>query len=135
MAQPPERRVDIGQRGESLAADYLRDEGWLIREQNYEVAIGEIDIIAQRSIDFGGRPVRELAFVEVKTRRGGPVAPEMTVSRRKRRTIARVARVYLDGDWAGETTSRFDVITVDLSETPPDLCHYPAAFDALGRLN
>jgi putative endonuclease len=135
MDQTSDCRIELGRRGESLAADYLRRCGWRIRERNYEVDIGEIDLIAERSIAFDGADVREIAFVEVKTRRGGPETPEMTIGAHKRRTIARVARIYLDRDWAGPTTSRFDVITVDLEGEPPDLCHYRAAFDALGRLN
>ncbi len=48
--------------GERLAVQHLKAKGYLIREQNYRRAEGEIDIIAEAD--------GLVAFVEVKCRRG-----------------------------------------------------------------
>lgn len=51
---------DLGRRGEALAAEHLIRRGYVIVDQNWRCALGEIDIIAQ----VGAWTV----FVEVKTR-------------------------------------------------------------------
>ena len=52
---------DIGQRGEDIAMEWLRERGFLIVERNRRIGHYEIDIIAQH--------YDTLHFVEVKTRR------------------------------------------------------------------
>ncbi|PJE68462.1 YraN family protein, partial [Candidatus Shapirobacteria bacterium CG10_big_fil_rev_8_21_14_0_10_38_8] len=51
---------DLGGRGESLAVDILRKQGYKILQRNFSCKIGEIDIIALDD--------NVLIFVEVKTR-------------------------------------------------------------------
>ena len=55
-------KVRLGKRGEELAEGYLRAAGCGILATNYRCPWGEIDLIAQDG--------EELAFVEVRTRRG-----------------------------------------------------------------
>ncbi len=54
------RKLDEGSRGEEIATQYLKDNGYKIITRNFRIRGGEIDIIAE---DAG-----VLAFVEVKTR-------------------------------------------------------------------
>ncbi len=50
----------IGKKGENLATDYLRNNGFKIKEKNYWTQWGEIDIIAEKN--------DTLYFIEVKSR-------------------------------------------------------------------
>lgn len=52
----------IGQRGETLATQYLERQGFVILERNARIGHKEVDIIA--------RDGSEVVFVEVKTRTG-----------------------------------------------------------------
>lgn len=53
---------DLGRRGEQIAVDYLKDNGFSIRIRNFRSKFGEIDIIAEKN--------GKLHFIEVKTRTG-----------------------------------------------------------------
>ena len=52
------KRQQFGKKSESLAAWYLKKNGYKIIEQNYRTALGEIDIIAKEK--------KTIVFVEVK---------------------------------------------------------------------
>ena len=76
---------ELGIRGEEIAARYLKEAGWTIRGRNVRVGRLELDLIISR----GGI----LAFVEVKTRRGGGFGdPLEAISRKKMRDVAPVRR-------------------------------------------
>src|SRR5688572_30425268 len=108
--------MELGERGERMALDYLRDhEGYQVVCTNFRVPLGrglrgqkltaEIDVIA-----YDGRT---LAFVEVKTRASDDlVAPERAVDLRKQRQIARAARRYRQLMRVYEEPYRYDVVTV-----------------------
>lgn len=131
----PAPRQRVGARGEGLAADYLRREGWTILERNFETKQGELDIVARTTEQLGDQDIPVVAFVEVKTRRGGPVLPELTINRKKRRKLTLLGKLYRDLRDLHDASCRFDVIAVDLADNPPDVQHYPAAFDILARFN
>ena len=81
-------RVRLGKRGEELAADYLRSAGCGILTSNYRCPWGEIDLVA--------RDGDELAFVEVRTRRGSSFGtPQESITRRKADHLVATARHYL----------------------------------------
>jgi putative endonuclease len=74
--------------GEQLAAEHLERQGFRIVERNYRTRWGELDIVA-----FDGRV---MAFVEVKTRRGGEgVSPFEAIRPHKRAQVRRMARSWL----------------------------------------
>lgn len=131
----PDPRRTIGFHGEDLATQYLEDEGWEIVARNYELKIGEIDLVAARDETVGVRTERRLAFVEVKTRRtrSGP-PPEAAVHIRKRKRLVRLARVFLQKEKLRRVNVRFDVIAVDLSQKDPQITHFEGAFDADGAI-
>ena len=93
---------------EQAAARWLTRHGYQIRERNYRLKAGEIDLIAIED--------DTLCFIEVKARSGQAYGPgSAAVTRSKRRRIARVASVYLaTTGWPGPC--RFDVLSVT-SET------------------
>ena len=49
----------VGDRGEEIACDFLKKQGYKIRDRNYLEKWGELDIVAQKG--------NEIRFVEVKT--------------------------------------------------------------------
>jgi putative endonuclease len=103
---PPDERALLGRRGETLAADFLRQRGQVIVAQNYRNKFGEIDIIT--------RDGDTLVFVEVKTRRnkryGGAAA---AVTPKKQRQITKVALEYMTKQ-PSQTAARCDVVCVTI---------------------
>ncbi len=128
MTFPPEARSAAGRTAEERACRHLIGEGFAIQERNYRSPGGEIDIVARRE-DL-------LVFVEVRSREDSAFgSPEETVDRRKRLRVVAAARRYLSetppDSWR---EARFDVIAVEGTGETASLRHYPAAFDAKGKI-
>jgi putative endonuclease len=106
---------DLGKRGEKIARNFLRRQGYRVRAINYSCPAGEIDIIAQDR--------KTIAFVEVRTlssRKHGP--PIETLSYDKKRHAARAARYYLHRYKLLEEDWRFDFVGIVLPEKgPPEI--------------
>jgi len=99
------RRLSLGKTGEDLAVRHLQALGYRVLARNFRCALGEIDVIAREG-DY-------LVFVEIKTRRGGPMGEaKAAVDERKQRRISRVALRYLKERGQTEMRSRFDVVAV-----------------------
>ncbi len=107
--------VSLGERGESLAAEFLIKNSYRIVVTNFKVPVGrnskgvqvtgEIDIIALDG--------ETLCFIEVKTRRSDDFTPVITsVNTRKQRQITRTAKVYRKIFGIREMAFRYDVVTV-----------------------
>lgn len=80
--------ADTGALGERIATDYLRRQGFLIRERNWRHGRYEIDIIAEKW--------DTIRFVEVKTRRADSLTPpEAALTASKFRALRRAAAFYL----------------------------------------
>lgn len=102
-------RRKLGAKGEQLALEFLKKEGYKIQEQNYRCSLGEIDLIAKDK--------ETIVFVEVKTRKSIQYgAPEMAVNAFKKKQITRVALNYLLRKGEKNVDSRFDVVSVFLGD-------------------
>ena len=108
--------LQMGSWGEELAADYLREKGYVILERDWHSGHRDIDIIAQRD--------GCIVFVEVKTRRSADSgSPVQAVDYHKQQNLLRAINHYihyrhLDMPW------RFDVISiVGLPGGQPDIEH------------
>lgn len=118
----------FGDRGERVAAKYLKRKGMRILCRNYRVPRGEIDLIARD----GGT----LVFVEVKTRRTG--LPAEAVNPEKQRRITRAALHFQKRhgllDSPRPVPSRFDIVAIVWPDGlgPPTIHHIPSAFEAAG---
>lgn len=104
-----------GDRGESLAASFLENEGYRIVMANFEAPIGRntrgVQIIGE--IDIVALDGETLCFVEVKTRRDLEFAGPLTnVDIRKQRTVTRTARAYKRIFAIHDINHRYDVVTV-----------------------
>ena len=128
MIPPPEARRAQGDAAEVRACRHLERSGFTIVERNFRTRGGEIDIVALEG--------DVLVFVEVRSREAsGFGTPEESVTPAKRRRIVAAARSYLSNvppsSWR---EARFDVIAIEGSGDAAVLRHYPAAFDAKGKI-
>jgi putative endonuclease len=112
----------LGQRGEEIAAGYLREQGYTILARNWRCPAGEVDIVAREG--------ETLAFVEVRTRRrGGRLGtPEESVTPRKQARMVEVAQTYLQEAGLGDVAWRLDVVAIEVGKrgevTRLDLIRY-----------
>jgi putative endonuclease len=100
----------IGNFGEDLAENYLKEVGYEIIERNFKCKIGELDII--------GKDDRYVAFIEVKTRynnRYGSPCEAVTAS--KQLKIYKTAKCYIMLKKLYKLNFRFDVVEVILNNT------------------
>jgi putative endonuclease len=118
--QPPTThpaRLELGRRGEQLAAAYLIKLGYRIVAANFSVPVGRnrIGAVINVEIDLVAYEGETLCFVEVKSRASDWFAsPEANVDRRKQRQVARAARAYRRMFDLGGASYRYDVVTVVL---------------------
>jgi putative endonuclease len=99
-------RRGLGRHGEELAARHLADKGFHIVARNWRCQSGEIDLIARDGDD--------LAFVEVRTRRGKAYgSPEESITPAKQARLATLAETYVQAEaWPGNW--RIDVVAVEM---------------------
>lgn len=105
---PVDSRLQLGRRGEHLAAAYIAEQGYTIIERNWRCMAGEIDLIAA----YEGK----IIFIEVRTRRatGTFGAAAESVQYRKQQKVRSLARYYLHHRRLHDSFIRFDVIAIEL---------------------
>ena len=104
---PDQRRV-LGALGERLAEQHLLAKGYRIRERNFRIREGEIDLIAE--IDG------TLVFVEVRTRKGARMGTAIeSLTQAKQRRLVALAEAYGQVREDLPEDQRIDVIALDLS--------------------
>lgn len=108
----------LGNLGETISANYLRNKGYEIVAMNYTNhsgrRLGEIDIIAKDTAKD------ELVFVEVKARemqKFQDTLPEENVNYHKMQKLDKIAYFYLKQNNLTDQAYRFDVIAVWINET------------------
>ncbi len=109
--------LELGRRGEELAAAYLMRQGYQIVAANFALPVGRNlrGAIVNAEIDLVAYEGATLCFVEVKTRASDWFAPpQVNVDLRKRRQIARAARAYRRLLDLEDASFRFDVVNVIL---------------------
>jgi putative endonuclease len=113
--------LELGRRGERLAADFLRAHGYELVAANFRAGVGRNrrGAVVQAEIDLVAYEGPVLCFVEVKTRRSDWfAAPEANVDLRKQRQVTRAARAYRRLLGLKGARHRYDVVSVVLP--PPD---------------
>lgn len=119
---------DFGSACESAACDFLANKGYKIKERNFTVKGGEIDIIAEDK-DC-------IVFVEVKARRAGYDVskygrPSDAVNEAKKRHFKFAVREYLSRK-GSRKKPRIDVIEMFVKDQDGapiyDIKHYISAF-------
>ena len=94
----------LGDRGENMAARFLRNHGYKIILRNFRCEVGEIDIIAKDG--------KTLVFVEVKTRADDEPTPEEQVEHVKQHQVTKAAKFYLARYGVPQPPARFDVVAI-----------------------
>lgn len=98
------KHLDLGARGEQLAAAYLLKKGYIVLETNWRHGRSEVDLIVKDG--------EILVFVEVKTRTSDYFGrPEIFVTPKKEKMLIRAAHAYMkltEHEWE----IRFDVISI-----------------------
>jgi putative endonuclease len=114
-------RRTLGATGESLAADLYRKLGFTIVDRNWRCNSGELDlVVACRDL---------LVFCEVKTRRSDFFgSPAEAVGYAKQARLRRLAAAWMSEHGDGWRNVRFDVVSVVIGETEPQITHLPDAF-------
>ena len=115
----PSPHLELGRRGEELAAAYLLRRGFSIVGANFSLPVGRnrAGALINVEIDLVAYEGPTLCFVEVKTRASRWFAPpEVNVDRRKQRQVARAARVYRRMFDLTGAPYRYDVVTVVLTD-------------------
>ena len=105
-----------GNRGESLAAEYLQIKGYKIMERNYHSKWGEVDIIAKIN--------NIVVFVEVKTKTTDRYGePWEMVNAWKIEQVKRMGEMWcLEHGYEGRV--RMDVVGVYLDSEEPVIKHW-----------
>ncbi|MFC4000680.1 YraN family protein [Prauserella oleivorans] len=114
--------LELGRRGEDLAAAFLRESGLVVLSRNWRCREGELDIVATDRTT--------LIVCEVKTCSGtGFGEPAEAVTQEKMARIRRITGHWLSAFHLGWCPIRFDVIAVDYPpDGAPSLRHIPGAF-------
>jgi putative endonuclease len=100
----------LGDRGETLAIQHLKRNGYSIEATNWHCAQGEIDIVARQD--------ETLVFIEVKTRRAYNTESAFAgITARKQEKLIAAVHHYLSDHNQDSTLWRVDAIAIAL---PPD---------------
>ena len=127
----PDRRTEkrkLGDRGEEIAEEYLKNKGYRIIERNWVSGKNELDMVALNDGD--------VVFVEVKTTASDKAEsfkrPAEAVDAEKRENIIAAAREYVIYRKRRNTKVmegyRFDVIEVFLNRETTEINHIENAF-------
>lgn len=99
----------FGAFGESLAADWLAENGYRVLDRNFSCKAGEVDIIAMQG--------DTVVFIEVKTRSSDRFGlPSEAVSVAKQRKLVKTALYYLQKKRLLDYMCRFDVMEIIADE-------------------
>ncbi|MCX6765414.1 MAG: YraN family protein [Candidatus Moranbacteria bacterium] len=108
-------KLNTGQLGEKIAAEYLKNKGYKVLEKNFKNPLGrrlgEIDIIAKKN--------GEIVFVEVKTRElsaGDKSLPEENITKAKLHKLNKIALFYIKQENAWDKPYHFDALSVWIGE-------------------
>lgn len=110
----------LGKKGEELSLQYLKENGYLIKEKNWRFGKDEIDIIALNN--------DQLVIVEVKTRSTRFFGePEFAVTKTKQRFLIRATHNYIIQNEI-DLETRFDIISVVVTPEKSEIHHIKNAF-------
>lgn len=119
-------RQELGLRGERIAERWLCLQGWRVLHRRYRSGRRDIDLVVARE--------SQVAFVEVKTRRGeefgGPVG---AVNWRKQKELARSAWTWIERHGRSGDSYRFDVVGVLVEGKRVRVRHVENAFSVESR--
>lgn len=107
-------------KGEEIAAVYLKKKGYKILASNFNGRGFEIDLIAKKR--------KIIAFVEVKRRKSSNfMSPLLSIDRKRKEHMIKGAKYFLlENDLYDKCDVRFDILTI--IESKENIEHYEDAF-------
>ena len=113
---------ETGKLGEDIAVHYLKQNGYVILDRNFECRQGEIDIIALDK--------KEIVFIEVKTRTSNKYgAPSEAVNKIKQKHMLQTIKYYLYIRNLSDEFIRIDVMEVYIKNNVYKVNHIKQAFE------
>jgi len=114
------KHLRLGKRAEYLATDFLRKQGFFIRDKNYRSGAAEVDIIAQKA--------KRLHFIEIKSKHSLSYGePEEQIGKGKIQRYHQAAESFqLEEKWHGEI--QFDSISITFFPQAVKIEHFEDAF-------
>lgn len=107
----------LGQKGESVAVNYLKQKGYRILKRNWRYRLNEIDIIACKQ--------DVLVFVEVRGRKLGALQSGYdSIDKRKKERLLVAAKAYLRRLNPHPSFFRFDVVSIAWGESGACVCSH-----------
>jgi putative endonuclease len=97
-------KKESGNTAETIAASYLQRHDYDIRDTNYTIQGGEIDIVAQRD--------GQIIFVEVRYRSDDTLHPLETLTKTKKFAMRRAANAYCHSHHIEIDSVRMDMISL-----------------------
>ena len=82
----PTKKRSFGDWGEEQACGFLERKGFTILDRNIHATVGEIDIVSKKGEDY--------YFIEVKTRRAGDLANDLSITKNKRVKMEKMVGWY-----------------------------------------
>lgn len=111
---------ELGDIGESIASDTLRNNGYKILRRKYIFNRAEVDIVAEKD--------NLIIFVEVKTRISSYLTdPSLLVSLGKQKQVIRAADQYIK-DFYPDNEWRFDIMVIITNSDYTSIEHIEDAF-------
>ena len=118
-------KITTGNKGEKIAADFLKKNGYRIIDKNFRCPLGEIDIVA--------REKSTIVFVEVKTRKSSELGyPEQAVGIKKQKKMSRLALWFMQKKKIIDAGARFDVVAITMLSSGNEIKLFKNAFDYIG---
>lgn len=95
-----------GAKGEKVAADFLKKNGYRVIDRNFRCKFGEIDLIATKN--------EYLVFVEVKSRQANKqkIDPLISITKAKQEKLKVLASYFLQVKKIEDRQPRFDVVGI-----------------------
>lgn len=113
---------ETGKLGEDIAEHFLKQNGYVILDRNFECRQGEIDIIALDK--------KEIVFIEVKTRTSNKYgAPSEAVNKIKQKHMLQTIKYYLYIRNLSDEFIRIDVMEVYINNNVYKVNHIKQAFE------
>jgi len=109
---------NLGNLGEWVAGQYLKNRGYAILNNHYTARWGEIDLVVQDQ--------KEIVFVEVKSKSSKRFGmPVEAVTEQKLSRLIKTIHCYLQEERLNELKYRIDVISIIFSSfMPPAIQHF-----------
>jgi putative endonuclease len=111
---------EVGRQAEQQAVDYLKEQGFTIRDINWQQGQKEIDIVAVKNGMLHIVEVRSLSSTSI-------MQPYQSVNRQKQKNLIRAANAYIE-KYGLDMEVQFDIISLVRNKGFIEIEYIPNAF-------